>query len=168
MAAFAILSKRVRLDNRGTSFEGSSMAFAHAKLTVYQKSIQVVGAVAVLARRIQKIDPWLASQTRRAAASIALNIAEGAGEYSKADKARFYRFARRSAFELSAAFDVATHYSYLGNTEVGPLNALLDEIGAMLTTMVKNLSGGSMMAVTTGPATLPPRHRHRTRPRDRK
>ena len=49
----------------------------------------------------------LGDQLRRAATSIALNIAEGAGEFSKPDKARFYRFARRSGTECAAALDVA-------------------------------------------------------------
>ena len=36
-----------------------------------------------------------------------LNIAEGAGEYSEADNARFYRMARRSAVECAAVLDIA-------------------------------------------------------------
>jgi four helix bundle protein len=44
----------------------------------------------------------LADQLRRASTSIVLNIAEGAGEYSPKDKAKFYRFAKRSAAECSA------------------------------------------------------------------
>jgi four helix bundle protein len=115
------------------------MLFTHRKLTVYQRAVQVVVAVAALARRIEKIDPWLASQMRRAAASIALNIAEGAGEFSKAEKAKFYRYARRSAFELSAALDVALIYIGITETEITPINSNLDEVGAMLTTMIKNL-----------------------------
>ena len=35
-----------------------------------------------------------------------LNVAEGAGEFSPADKARFYRVARRSATECAAILDV--------------------------------------------------------------
>jgi four helix bundle protein len=37
---------------------------------------------------------------------VVLNIAEGAGEFSRAEKARFYRMAKRSATECAAALDV--------------------------------------------------------------
>jgi len=44
---------------------------------------------------------------QRAATSVPLNIAEGAGEYSGAEKSRFYRIAKRSATECAGicAFD---------------------------------------------------------------
>ena len=48
----------------------------------------------------------LADQLHRAATSIPLNIAEGAGEFSPKDKARFYRIALRSATESAAILDL--------------------------------------------------------------
>jgi four helix bundle protein len=135
-----------------------SMAFGHKQLVVYQKAILVVAAVAVLARQVAKVDPWLAGQLRRAAASIALNIAEGAGEYSRADKARFYRMARRSAFELSAALDIVERYVGIPRRELDPTDSLLDEIAAMLTTMTKKLG-------TTAEPIPRPRPRLRPRPK---
>lgn len=39
-----------------------------------------------------------------------LNITEGAGEYSKSEKERFYRMARRSATECTAIFDVQSPF----------------------------------------------------------
>ena len=38
---------------------------------------------------------YLADQLQRAATSVPLNIAEGAGEYSGAEKNRFYRIAKK-------------------------------------------------------------------------
>ena len=40
------------------------------------------------------------------ATSIVLNIAEGAGEYRRDEKQRFYRMARRSATETGAILDI--------------------------------------------------------------
>ncbi len=40
---------------------------------------------------------YLSDQLQRAGLSIPLNIAEGAGEYSIDEKARFYRMAKRLA-----------------------------------------------------------------------
>jgi four helix bundle protein len=76
---------------------------------------------------------------RRATGSIVLNIAEGAGEFSKLEKARFYRMARRSALELSGALDVVERFAGIERTALQPLDSLLDEIAAMLTTIVKRL-----------------------------
>jgi four helix bundle protein len=48
----------------------------------------------------------LVDQLRRASASIALNIAEGSGEFSAKEKARIDRIAKRSATECSAILDL--------------------------------------------------------------
>ena len=49
---------------------------------------------------------YLSDQLRRAALSIPLNIAEGAGEYAVEEKIRFYRMAKRSATECAGILDV--------------------------------------------------------------
>lgn len=67
------------------------------------------------------------------ATSIALNIGEGAGEFSKPDKARFYRYARRSATESAAALDVAVAAQCQAGRET------LIRIVSMLTNMVRAL-----------------------------
>ena len=73
----------------------------------------------------------LADQLRRASTSISFNIAEGAGEYAPADKARFYRIARRSATESAAILDACRLLSLID----------ADRSQAMLTAMVVKLSG---------------------------
>ena len=48
----------------------------------------------------------LRDQLRRASSSMVLNLAEGAGEFRASDKARFYRFSRRSGGECLAILDL--------------------------------------------------------------
>jgi four helix bundle protein len=48
----------------------------------------------------------LCDQLTRASTSIVLNVAEGAGKHSKADKRRYYLWARGSATESAALLDV--------------------------------------------------------------
>jgi 23S rRNA-intervening sequence protein len=73
----------------------------------------------------------------KARARVMLNNAEGAGEYRPAEKGRFYRMARRSAAETSAALELLAAIGAIPVDECESAIATLDEIGAMLTTMAK-------------------------------
>ena len=75
-------------------------------LDVYQAAIDFVVLANDVVERLPRGRGYLADQLQRAATSIPLNIAEGAGEFSAAEKARFYRIARRSATESAAILDV--------------------------------------------------------------
>jgi four helix bundle protein len=115
------------------------VAFQHRQLQVYAKAIQAVALVARITMTIASLDRWLAVQIRRAAGSIVLNIAEGAGEFSREEKAKFYRYARRSALEVSAGLDLVAVYGKADAKTIEKLQSLLDEIAAMLTAIVKRL-----------------------------
>jgi four helix bundle protein len=68
-----------------------------------------------------------------------LNIAEGAGEFSKPDEARFYRFARRSATECAAALDVAVRLELANPAQCEAGREILIRIVSMLTKLVRAL-----------------------------
>ena len=78
-------------------------------------------------------------QLMRAATSMPLNIAQGAGEFSPKDKARFYRIARRSGTESAAALDVCIRLGLARESEVQAGRELLRRIVAMLTKLVLGL-----------------------------
>jgi four helix bundle protein len=67
--------------------------FDHERLDVYQAALDLVAIADGIVRRLPRGRAYLADQIQRSSTSIPLNIAEGAGEYSRKDKARFYRFA---------------------------------------------------------------------------
>jgi len=79
---------------------------AHERLDAYKASIDFLAIADEVSGSLPKGRAYLADQLRRAATSIALNIAEGAGEFAAREKARFYRMARRSATECGAVLDV--------------------------------------------------------------
>ena len=85
----------------------------------------------VIARVAAAGDRSLADQLRRAAASIALNLDEGAERRGR-DQAHFYRIANGSARETRTALDVAVALGYLGADDIADAWALLDRVAAML------------------------------------
>ncbi|MBI5534023.1 MAG: four helix bundle protein [Deltaproteobacteria bacterium] len=113
--------------------------FEHERLDVYRAAIDFLVVADEIAVSLPRGRAYLVDQLRRAATSIALNIAEGAGEFSPGDKARFYRMARRSATECAAILD-ASRAVKLTDTQLSSKGrALLLRVVAMLTAMVLRL-----------------------------
>lgn len=83
-------------------------AFDHRRLEIYRSAIRFVEMAEAVAGRLPRAHAGLADQLRRAAASIALNVAEGAAETRPREKARLYRIARRSTAECSAILDMVS------------------------------------------------------------
>jgi four helix bundle protein len=84
-------------------FAGAALLDAE-KLDCYRLAVEFQALAARLVpRRHQAV---LRDQLDRASVSIVLNIAEGAGRVSPADKARFYAMARGSATECAAVVDL--------------------------------------------------------------
>jgi four helix bundle protein len=79
--------------------------FAHETLNVYQESIQFVLWISELLETIPK-NLAVHNQLDRASTSIPLNIAEGNGKYTSADRCRYFDCARGSALECAACLDV--------------------------------------------------------------
>ncbi len=76
------------------------------KLEVYTKALDFVVLAAEIIETLPRGSAYLADELLRSSTSIALNIAEGAGEFSPREKARFYRMAKRSATESAGFLDV--------------------------------------------------------------
>jgi four helix bundle protein len=87
-------------------------------LNVYQKALEFSKEVRKTTKSFPKDELFgLISQFRRAADSIVLNIAEGAGNSSKKEFARFLDFSIRSGFECIGCLDIALTNDYI-NKEI--------------------------------------------------
>ena len=82
------------------------MAFDHHRLDVYQRALDALDACDRITAQLPAGRAHLRDQIQRASGSAVANIAEGAGEFSPAEKARFYRMARRSAIEAVAWLEI--------------------------------------------------------------
>ena len=99
-------------------------------LVVWQKAHQFVLVAYRLSRTFPRSEIYgLSSQFRRAAVSIAANIAEGFKKRSKADKLRFYNIAQGS-IEESRYYLILTKDLEYG--DVSELSQLLEEVSKLL------------------------------------
>jgi four helix bundle protein len=81
-------------------------AFDHERLEVYRLALEFVVLVEEIVKAMPSGQADRIDQLRRASTSIVLNTAEGAGEFSKKEKGRFYRMAKRSATECAGVLDI--------------------------------------------------------------
>jgi four helix bundle protein len=109
----------------------------HEDLDVYRASIEFAALAAVLLEKLPRGHAALADQLRRAAFSIPLNIAEGYGKRTQADRSRFYDIARGSAHESGAIWDVAKLVGLLDEDSYAQGKTLLQRIVSMLVRMVE-------------------------------
>ncbi len=77
----------------------------HERLDVYHLALEFLVFADGVVESLPRGRGHLADQFTRAATSIVLNIAEGAGKRSKGDKRRYYLTARGSATESAALLD---------------------------------------------------------------
>ena len=127
-------------DTRSTQPAGAPAAgpFLDAeRLDVYRVALELHVAAAALALGG---DPVLRDQLRRASLSVPLNIAEGAGQRSSAQKRRFYGVARGSAMECAAIFDVLCLRRLAPPSECRQARSLVVRVVAMLTKLDRALA----------------------------
>ncbi len=117
--------------------------FGHDRLAVYAAALEFLQLVEKLLED-SGTRRHLLDQLDRAATSIVLNIAEGAGEFSPPEKARFYRMARRSATECAAVLDIFRIRGYSNTESLSIGRQKLWEIVAMLTSMINRSRDSSV------------------------
>ena len=106
--------------------------FSFQNLSVYQKTIKLNEEVFEFFKKNRYIDFGLQDQLKRACVSVALNIAEGSGRLSKADKNRFYTISRASAYEMVAALELIFKVYKLDKKKYYILIRDIEEICKML------------------------------------
>jgi four helix bundle protein len=111
------------------------MQFSHEKLDVYRLAIEYSKWAFLICKRLSGNHRHAREQLLRAAQSIPLNIAEGNGRTTDADRHRFLAIARGSALECAAIQDVLEVCGAIQPDENQSGKDLLIRIVAMLTKM---------------------------------
>jgi four helix bundle protein len=88
----------------------------------------------------QKLESYSRDQLSRASFSVPLNIAEGSGKFSKADRRNYFTTARASVFECVAIIDILVEEGKISKENASDLFNRADELSRMLNSMITNLS----------------------------
>jgi four helix bundle protein len=117
------------------------MPFLHERLSVYQTSLDLLTHATDVIEHLSRGRSHIADQLSRAATSITLNIAEGAGKFSKPDKRRYYLTALGSTTECAAILDVCVRLKVISEKQHAGGKKMLEELASMLTGLAKSMEG---------------------------
>src|SRR5262245_21994721 len=115
----------------------SALVLDAERLDAYRVALEFQVQASALALRCDAI---VRDQLRRASLSCVLNIAEGAGSRSRAQKRNLYGIARGSAMECAAIVDVLRIRALATPSECCAARSLLVRIIQMLTSLDQSLS----------------------------
>ncbi len=114
------------------------MSFDFEKLDVYGCAKALNKEILHFVKNNKHIDPYLRDQLRRASISIVINIAEGSGKFSKADKRNFYTIARGSTYECVSVFDIIHDEQQITAEEYKNFYARYEMISKMLLGLINS------------------------------
>ncbi len=120
------------------------MAFMFENLHVYQKAVDFADEIAALTESFRRGYGFLTNQLNRAALSIAANLAEGNGRFTKPDRKNCFTIARGSAQECVPLLEVARRRGLLGDDKHAALHGELEVIAKMISGLINGLDKRKM------------------------
>jgi len=124
------------------------MSGSYREIKVWQKAIELVVDIYSCTRSFPREELYgLAGQLRRAAVSIASNIAEGKGRRTDREFLQFLHHARGSVFEVETQLTIASRLGYMPEAEVLRLGHSASEIARMLNGLIKAITSITDMQV---------------------
>jgi len=117
------------------------MAFRFEGLEVFQLAVRYGQLSYRLTKDFPKHEMFeLTANLRRAATSIALNIAEGSGRGTRRDFAHYIDVGTGSLFETVASFIIAQRLGYLSEADLEQVREEADKLGRKLSSFKRSLS----------------------------
>jgi four helix bundle protein len=113
--------------------------FSFEELEVWKKAVTFSTEVIQVAENIQTNRKHfkLIEQLESSSTSIALNIAEGKGRFSKKEFVRFLYIARGSLFETITLLIIFKNLNFIAEEQLMHLKTNGDEIGKMITGLIR-------------------------------
>ena len=115
-----------------------NVRFSFEDLDVWQKAVEFARIVIDLSERINTDRKHfrLIEQLESAATSVALNIAEGKGRYSKKEYIQFLYVARGSLYETITLLIIFNKNNWINEKQLNDIKIFADEIGKMLSGLI--------------------------------
>ncbi len=128
----------------------------HRDLLAWQRAMDLVEACYRLTARLPRDERFgLSSQLRRAAVSVAANIAEGHGRYRTGEVLWSLSVARGSLMEVDALLRITERLGLVERTAIEPVLELVAEIGRMLSGLRRALRHRCPARPASGPVAHP-------------
>lgn len=119
------------------------MSFRFEKLEIWQEARQFVSKIYKLTKSFPRDERFgLVDQLRRAAVSIALNIAEGSDRKSDLEFKRFLRTAITSAEEVVTGLYLSLDQKFISKAEFDLLYEDANRLVAKINALIKSLKIG--------------------------
>ncbi len=116
------------------------MAESFRDLIAWQKAMALVTDVYRATEEFPDRERFgLTNQIRRSAVSVASNIAEGKGRFSKKEYVHFLSNTRGSLCELQTQLEIATNLGYLPDPLWADLEESAAEVGRILNGLMKTI-----------------------------
>ena len=110
------------------------------KLNIYNEGVEFVTKIYEFTSLFPKEEKYgLVDQIKRASVSIVLNIAEGSGNNSKAEFARFLRMSLRSLYEVDAILELSIKLKFCKHRDIEDIYKRRLKLGNMLGRLLKSL-----------------------------
>ena len=115
--------------------------FSFEDLAVWHKSVSFVEAILDITEAIKAKHKHfrLIEQLESASASIALNIAEGKGRYSKKEFIKFLYVSRGSLYETIALLEILSKIDLINEGQLQDMRNRSDEIAKMLSGLINSI-----------------------------
>ena len=113
--------------------------FDHEKLDAYKKALAFAAWAEPVLERLPK-SVAVQNQLERARTSIVLNIPEGNGRFTPADRCTFFDIARGSALECAGCLDLIFIKKLVPEAELDAGKSLLKDIVSLLVGLIRRNS----------------------------
>jgi four helix bundle protein len=119
----------------------TDILFSFEGLEVWQKAVDFAKRIIDLSERIETNRKHfrLIEQLEASSTSVALNIAEGKGRYSKKEFVQFLYVARGSLYETITLMTIFHKNKWISEAQLNETKRFADEIGKMLSSLITSI-----------------------------
>jgi four helix bundle protein len=142
VAAFVLKRKIASFPKQAVQQQNMSRIDSHKDLIVWQKSVSLAQSIYNATASFPSGERFgLGQQMRRAAISVASNIAEGSARHYRTEFLQFLHIARGSLAELETQASIAIKLGFIDSDSSIPAQA--EEIGRLLTALIRTITNSA-------------------------